>query len=83
MTDEPAPLKVVSIDGQPLSGAQVELLYKAIARASGDLGVRVAQNRYDEDAVRLLADASRITSLLYDAVPKKVAPKAPPPSSDD
>ena len=83
MADEPATLKVVSTGNEMLSGAQVELLYKAICRASGDRGVRVAQNRYDEDAVRLLADASRITSLLYDAVPKKVAPKMQPPEGEN
>jgi len=82
MADEPAPLKVVSIGGEMLSGAQAELLFKAVCRAAGDLGTRVAQNRYDEDAVRLLADASRIASLLYDAVPKKVVPKAPPAHDD-
>lgn len=83
MTDESATFKFIEIDGEILTPDQAELLYKAICRVSGEIGVRVAQNRYDEDAVRLLADASRIASLLYDAVPKKVVPKAPPPSSDE
>jgi hypothetical protein len=72
MTDQP--LTVVTIGGETLTGTQAELLYKAICRAAGELGQRVAENRYDEEAVELLADASRITKLLYSAVPKKPKP---------
>jgi hypothetical protein len=81
MTDQQPALIV--IDGEILTGTQAELLYKAICRAAGELGQRVAENRYDEEAVELLADASRITKLLYAAVPKKPKPAKPPPGHDD
>jgi molybdopterin-biosynthesis enzyme MoeA-like protein len=61
----------VSIGSETLTGDQIELLYKAIARMAGDLGVRVSENRFDADALKLLADATRIATLLSQAMPKK------------
>lgn len=79
MSDDTLP--AVTIDGETLTGVQVELLYKAICRVAGDLGIRVAENRFDEDALVLLQDASRIANLLARAVPKKPVP--PPAAHDD
>lgn len=78
MAAKPAPedLVVVSIGPERLTPAQAELLYLATTRTMGNLGQRVSENRYDTDALALLADATRIAALLVKAVPKKPEPKS-------
>ncbi len=77
------PLAVVSIGDEKLTAAQAELLYRATTAIMGKLGERVSENRYDTEALANLADATRISSLLVRAIPKKPEPEAPPPAHDD
>lgn len=60
---------VVRIGETTLSPEQVDLLYKAIARVAGDLGQRLALNRFDEEALEMLNDAAKIAALLHASLP--------------
>lgn len=77
------PLAVVSIGDEGLTAAQAELLYRATTAIMGKLGERVSENRYDTDALANLADATRISSLLVRAIPKKPEPKVEARDEDD
>ena len=72
---EPSDLLVAAIGETTLSATQAEILYKATTRAMGDLATRIATNRYDEEALALLSDASAVAALLLRAVPRKKAAK--------
>lgn len=77
------PLAVVSIGDERLTAAQAELLYRATTSIMGRLGERVSENRYDTEALANLADATRISSLLVRAIPKKPEPKVESREEDD